>query len=363
MYNVLHLLTGDDGGITAVVRDYYKYIDKEKIHFDIACITENEGNDIAALREMGTEIFHLPMKSLGIKEYTQHLKKILKHKKYNAIHVHESMTSYIALKVAKEQGVKCRIAHAHTSAPYTSIRSEIRRLSGIILNYHYASNVIGCGKIAGNRVFGNFNMKRKKAVVLPNAINLQKYSFNSTVRSLVREELDVADKFVVGFVGRLSSEKNPLFSLKIMKEIRKKNNNAVLLMAGAGAEEGSIHQYIKGNQMQECVRLLGKRNDAERLYQAFDVFILPSVFEGFPLVAVEALASGLPVILSSNITPEFSFSKSVKYLKVDDASNWAEYINKIAKGYVRTKHLNELDPEVFDMKNVVKKLERIYLGL
>jgi len=363
MYNVLHLLTGDDGGITAVVRDYYKYIDKEKIHFDIACITENEGNDIAVLKEMGTEIFHLPMKSLGIKEYTQHLKRILKHKKYDAIHVHESMTSYIALKVAKEQGVKCRIAHAHTSAPYTSIRGEIRRLSGIILNYHYASNVIGCGKLAGDRVFGKFNMKRKKAVVLPNAINVEKYSFNSDVRSLIRDDMGIKDKFVVGFIGRLSSEKNPLFSLKIMNEIRKKNKNAVLLMAGDGAEEGSIRQYIKENQLQENVRLLGKRKDAERLYQAFDVLILPSIHEGFPLVAVEALASGLPVILSSNITPEFSFSKIVKYLKIDNACDWADYINKIAKGYVRTKHLNELDAEVFDIKNVVKKLEKIYLGL
>lgn len=362
MYNVLHILTGDDGGISAIVRDYYRYIDKEKIHFDIACITEIEGNDIAVLKEMGTEIYHLPMKSSGIKEYTQQLKNILKLKKYNAIHVHESETSYIALKIAKKIGIKCRVAHSHTTAPYTSVKGEIRRLSGIILNYHYATNVIGCGKLSGERIFGKINMKRKKAIVFSNAIDLQKYSFNSIVRSSVREELGVVNKFVVGFVGRLAYQKNPLFCLKIMKELISINNDAVLLMAGNGEYEAGIREYIEDNYLQENVRLLGKRKDAERLYQAFDAFVLPSFYEGYPLVAVEALASGLPVILSSDITPEFSFSKSVKYLKIDNARNWAEYINKIAEDYVRIEHLKELDRNIFDIRCVVKKLEKIYLS-
>ena len=302
MYNVLHVLTGDDGGISAVVRDYYKYIDKNKIHFDIACITENEGNDIAVLKEMGAEIFHLPMKSLGFKEYTQRLKSILKCKKYNAIHVHESETSYFALKVAKKMGIKCRVAHSHTSVPNTSVKDEIRRLSGIVLNYHYATNVIGCGKLAGDRVFGKINMKRKKAVVLPNAIDIEKYSFDSNARSLIRHELGIKDEFVVGFIGRLAPQKNPLFCLKIMKELIDINKDAVLLMAGDGEYESDIRKYINDNQLQENVCLLGKRKDAERLYQAFDAFILPSLYEGFPLVVVEALASGLPVFISSNIT-------------------------------------------------------------
>ena len=182
MYHVLHIMTGNDGGISAVVRNYYTYMDKEKIHFDIACITEFEGNDIHAMKQMGSEIFHLPMKALGIRNYVQGLKDILNRKKYDAIHVHENATSYIALKVAKQQGVKCRVAHAHSSLPYTSIMGEIRRLSGIVLNGYYATALIGCGELAGDRVFGKWNMRRKKSLVLHNTVDFGKYAYDEEIR-------------------------------------------------------------------------------------------------------------------------------------------------------------------------------------
>ena len=361
MYSVLHILTGDDGGITNVVKTYYKFMDREKIHFDIACTTKCEGSDLAEMRKMGAEIYHLPMKSLGLRQYIRSLKEILRQKDYHAIHVHESETSYVALKVAKQCGIKCRIAHAHSSAPYTSIKNEIRRLSGIVLNYTYATTVVGCGLMAGERIFGKINMKRKNAVILPNAIDMSKFNFDSSIRLLVRKELGVSDKFVVGFIGRLAPEKNLMFCLEVIKEYRRINANAVLMIAGAGIEESRIRQYIKEYRMEEYVYLLGKRTDVERLYQAFDAFILPSLYEAFPLVAVEAIAAGLPVLLSTDITPEFSFSQSVCYIKTNKVSGWVEYLNFVHEKYSRIEHLNELDPNVFDIKCASGKLEEIYL--
>ena len=362
MKNVLHILSGDDGGITAVVKNFYKNIDKNKIHFDIACTTNTEGNDIASIKNMGARIYHLPMKVNGLHAYTESLKNILNNKSYDAIHVHETETSYIALRIAKKYGIKCRIAHSHSTAPYTTFKNEIRRLSGVILNYHYATTVMACGEMSGNRIFGKFNMKRKKALVLSNAIDIDKFKYNCFVRNSLREQLELSDKCVVGFIGRLEPQKNPIFSLKIIELLHKINPNAVLMIVGDGIEESKIRMYIEEHNLKDCVRLLGKRTDVECLYQVFDAFILPSFYEGFPLVAVEALASGLPTFLSTGITPEFSFSKSVTYLNIDNADQWATAINSSFEGYKRTEHLNELNPEVFDIKCVIKRLENIYLS-
>lgn len=360
MYEVLHILTGDDGGISAVVKNYYCYIDRQRIHFDIACTTETEGNDIKALRDMGANIFHLPMKSLGIKAYTRSLKEILKKKTYSVIHVHENQTSYIALKIAKQQGIKCRIAHAHTSSPYISFLSEIRRISGIVLNYHYATNVIGCGELAGNRVFGKNNMKRKKAMILYNAIDLEKFRYNVAKRLDIREKLKISDKFVVGFVGRLSPEKNILFLLNIFKQLHRINEKSHLVIVGTGDEETKIRQYIQENDMVGYVHLMGKRRDVECMYQAFDVLVLPSLHEGFPLVVVEALASGLQVVLSSNITREFSFSENVRYIDLDNKDLWVESLHALSKENLRNTGDGELNQDMFDIRCIVRKLEALY---
>lgn len=360
MYNILHVLSGDDGGISNIVKTYYKFIDREKLHFDIACTTKNEGNDILEMRKMGVEIFHLPMKSLGIKEYTRALSEILRYKSYHAIHVHENETSYVALKVAKLHGIQYRIAHAHSTALYTSIKNELRRLTGVFFNYAYATTVVGCGQLAGERIFGKLNMMRRKSVVLLNAINMPKFYFDNNIRISTREELNISNKFVVGFVGRFSAEKNPLFCLKIIKEFRKHNPNTVLLMVGDGDEEQNVRQFIKAHQMEEYVYLLGKRTDVDKLYQAFDAFILPSLYEGFPLVVVEALASGLPTLLSTKITSEFLFSSSVHYLDINSPNDWADCLKQIESHYIRLDHLGELDPNIYDINRVIIKLEEIY---
>lgn len=361
MYNVLHILTGDDGGITTVVKNYYKYIDKQEIHFDIACTTEIEGNDISVLKSMGAEIYHLPMKSREFKKYIQELKKLLNANQYDAVHVHENETSYIALEVAKRCGIKNRIAHSHTSSPSNSFVAEIRRCTGIVLNYYYATCLIGCGQLAGERVFGKRNMKSKKAMVLPNAIDSERFTYNERVRNDVRRELDVSNQFLIGFVGRLSPEKNHFYALNIIEKLHKILPNACLVIVGDGDEEVAINNYIREHHMSCYVRLLGKRRDVERLYQAFDALILPSIHEAFPLVVVEAMSSGLPVLLSSNITNEFSFGESVRYVELGKDDKWIETLKQFSEDRNRLKRLEEVKANGLDIKQTITILENIYL--
>ena len=209
MYRVLHIMAGADaGGISTVVLNYYRVLDRTKIHFDIAVTTDMIGQNAAEMEKLGAKIYRLPLKSTGLKAFDSALTELLKNGNYQAVHVHENETSYVALRIAKKVGIPQRIAHAHTSSPCTSLKEELRRNSGCILNYHYATNVIGCGHLAGERVFGRFNMKRSKACVLPNAIDSEKFCFDARTRAEVRRELGVEDNFVVGMVGRLSDQKN-----------------------------------------------------------------------------------------------------------------------------------------------------------
>lgn len=358
MIRVLHIMgCSDAGGISSVVLNYYRHMDRTKFHFDIGLTIPTVGQNGRALQELGCEIHFLPMKSEGLTAFRKALAELLVQGKYDAIHVHESETCYVALQVAKKVGISCRVAHCHTTSPWEGVKGEIRRLSGCVLNYHFASRVIGCGQLAGERVFGKINMKRPKAIVIPNAVDTRRFAFSEQVRREVRQELDLGDSFTIGMVGRLSEEKNPGYGVELLPELP----GAVLVMAGNGSEEEKLRQRIRELGLEERVRLLGRRADVERLYQAFDIYLLPSFTEGFPVAAVEAMASGLPVLLSDRITRELEFGSDVTYLPLERSEYWIrEIMERKALGFQRTDRQKQLEENHLDICTAAQLLEQIY---
>jgi len=361
MIRVLHIMACSDvGGISTVVLNYDRFIDRSAIQFDIALTVPTVGHNARKLEELGAKIHFLPLKSDGIGAFRRALEKLLQEEKYDALHVHESETCYVALQVAKKLGIRCRIAHSHTSSPWEGVKGEIRRLSGCVLNYHYATHVIGCGKLAGERVFGKWNMGRPKAMVLPNAIDTQKFSYDEAVRREVRQELQLEGKYVLGMVGRLCMEKNYPFALELVSRLRQQLPKCMLVIAGNGEEEENIKNRIRQLDISDHVLLLGRRGDAERLYQAFDVFLLPSFTEGFPVAAVEAMAAGLPVLLSDVITRELEFGSAVRYLPLDDSDGWVREILAWQKDEGRSLRQREPRENNLDIRQTAKLLEDIY---
>lgn len=361
MIRVLHIMgCSDVGGISTVVLNYYRFLDRSRVHFDIALTVPDVGHNARKLEELGAKIHFLPLKSEGIGIFQSALETLLVKEGYDAVHVHENETSYVALQTAKKLGIRCRIAHSHTSSPWEGIRGEIRRLSGCVLNYHYATHVIGCGKLAGERVFGKWNMSRPKALVLPNAIDTEKFSCNEAVRREIRQELSIEDRFVLGMVGRLCEEKNYLFALELVSALRQQLPQCVLVIAGNGEEEEKIRNQIQEMDLASHVQLLGRRGDVHRLYQAFDVFLLPSFHEGFPVAAVEAMAAGLPVLLSDAITRELSFGSAVRYLSLKEPGKWIEEMMKWQNDDGRALRQREPGQHNLDIRRTAKLLEDIY---
>jgi len=357
----LHIMgCADAGGISAVVLNYYRFIDRSKVHFDIALTVPEAGQNARALEELGAKIFFLPLKSQGLGLFQDALAELLQEGKYDAVHVHESETCYVALQVAKKLGIRCRIAHAHTCSPWEGWKGEVRRLSGILLNYPSATRVIGCGKRAGDRVFGKINMKRSKALVLPNAVDTKRFVYDETVRREVRRELGVENAFVIGMVGRLSEEKNNGYALDLMPRILKEIPEAVLVVAGNGPDEENFREKTRQLGLEKYVKQLGRRSDVERLYQAFDVYLLPSFTEGYPVAAVEAMSSGLPVMLSDRITRELEFGSAVTYLPLEKPEQWVQAVLLWKTDSGRASRQTEPEKNGLDIRQCAERLEKIY---
>ena len=350
----------DAGGISAVVLNYYRFIDRTKIHFDIALTVPEAGQNAFALQELGAQIYFLPMKSLGMKTFKQGLETLLKEGKYDALHVHESETCYVALQVAKNLGIKCRISHSHTTSPWEGWKGEVRRLSGVLLNYPVSSHVIGCGQLSGERIFGRRNMRRPKALVLPNAVDTAKFAFDEEIRAEVRKELGVEDKMVIGMVGRLTDQKNYPFALKVMAKLCREHPEYVLVAAGNGPDEEMINTMIRDLRLEEHVHMLGRRADVNRLYQAYDLFLMPSLYEGFPVAGVEALSSGLPALLSTEITKELERFSAVEYLPLSSEDIWVDAILRQTKPADRSIRQKEVAQRGFDIRDTAQILEKIY---
>ena len=361
MLKILHVMgCSDAGGISAVVRNYYQFIDRTQVHFDIALTIPQQGQNSRALEEMGAQIFFIPMKSQNPRGFRQGLTKLLTEGKYDGIHIHEGETSFVGLKLAKNLGIPCRVAHAHTTSPYEGIPSVLRRWAGCIFNYSYASHVIGCGQKAGERIFGKYNMKRKKAAVLPNAVDVEKFSYDPAVRAQMRQQLGMENYFVLGMVARLCDQKNIPYALDLMGELRTKMPEARLLIAGNGENETMIREKIQNMGLTDCVTLLGRRSDVEKLYNAFDLLLMPSLFEGYPVAGVEALATGLPVLLSDKITGELKFCSGVRYLSLRNPESWVKAIQDFRNDTGREIRQHEISDHGLDIRTCADQLLRIY---
>lgn len=365
MIRVLHIMgCSDAGGISSVVLNYYRHMDRSRFHFDIGLTIPTVGQNGRALQELGSQIHFLPLKSESLAAYQTALEELLQKEKYDAVHVHDSETCYVTLRIAQKMGIPCRVAHCHTTSPWEGVKGEIRRLSGCVLNYHFASRVIGCGQLAGERIYGKINMKRPRAMVLPNAVETGKFAFDPQIRREVRQELGLDGKFVIGMVGRLTDQKNYPFALKIMDQLRRIMPDAVLVAAGNGPDEQMLQTMIKTLELENHVKMLGRRSDVNRLYQAFDLFLMPSLYEGFPVAAVEALSSGLPVLLSDEITGELKFGSAVQYLSLKNVAPWVQAIchwKEIDSIPQRTLRQKEPRENCLDIHDTAKLLEQVYL--
>ena len=365
MINVLHIINGADlGGISSMILNYYKNIDRNAFHFDfIYSIDEPLGHNGHELEKLGANFFYVPKKSAGLKKHIDGIKKIIKAGNYDAIHVHSGLTSYVALSVAKKSGIKIRVAHAHNAVKnIRGLRNKLKRFLGNYLIKFYASCMVACSRDAAVYTFGDKSLKNLNLKILPNSIDSKKYIYSEDERVKIRKELNIGDKdFVIGSVGRMTPEKNQIFLLQVFKVLSGEDKSAKLLLVGDGPDKEVIKDFIKKEHLEEKVFLTGQRTDVNAILSSFDVYAMPSLYEGFPVAGLEAAANGLPIVLSDTITKELSFVKNIHYLSLcDDKRKWVDII-ELCKGESRNDSaVADIIENGFDIVSSAKILQKIY---
>lgn len=209
------------------------------------------------------------------------------------------------------------------------------------------------------------NISKSQIVEIKNGIDLKKFEFNSTVRDYERKQLKVqAKELLIGHVGRFAYQKNHEFLIEIMKKLREKKIDAKLLLVGEGPKFADIRQLSKNQKLEDRIIFYGISNNVCQLYQAMDIFVLPSHFEGLPIVGVEAQASGVKTIFSDEITKEAALLPSTKFLPISGVDAIDQWVDEILRGCEsdRTKAAEYIKNQKFDISDTIQSFINLYTG-
>lgn len=357
MIRILHVVNDmHRAGLETMLMNYYRNIDRTKIQFDFLTHRSQKSDYDDEIIAMGGKIYYAPrLYPQNYPAYFKYMKKFFaEHPEYQIVHSHIDAMSYLPLRAAKKAGVPVRIAHSHNTSIDRDFKYILKQFfrSKItsVANYYCA-----CGKEAGEFLF-----KGKDATVIPNAIEVDRFLFNQEMRKHKREELGLKDEFVLGHVGRLSYQKNHKFLIKIFSELHKKNKNTVLLLIGVGEKEQEIKEQIHTLGLDDAVRFLGNRSDVNELYQAIDVFVMPSFFEGIPVTGVEAQFAELPCIFSTKVPEEVSFTDKCQFLTLEESTDkWVEVILSVDPN-VRLEGNSTAENSWYNIKNAKSILVEYY---
>lgn len=295
---------------------------------DFLVNSKNRGSIENNMTISGTNIYRTcPLRTNLLKNIWD-VYAIIKKNKYDIVHIHSGYKAFLHLFLAKLALVKVRIVHTHNIPCCNSRIDNIFFRITRIFTLYLATSIFSCGYTAAQKMWGDSTKIKDKLVIIPNAIKLEKYQYSEVARKKIRTELNISDeKKILINVARLDSIKNQLFLLDVFIEIIKKDKNFYLLFVGNGDLKQAIEEKIKKHNISENVMLLGIRHDIPDLLSAADIFVLPSLKEGFGIAALEAQASGLPVYLSSGVPTDVCVTANIIYLNLKETrSCWANTI-------------------------------------
>lgn len=346
-------------GLETMLMNYYRNIDRNEIQFDFLTHRPYRSDYDDEILCLGGKVYYAPR--LYPQNYHTYFKWMAKffseHPEYKIVHSHIDSMSYLPLLAAKKAGVLVRIAHSHNTAIDKDFKYPMKQYFKLKIN-SVCNKRLACGQKAGRFLFG-----KKDFVVIPNAIEADKFYFDEETRLSKRKELGLANEFVVGHVGRISYQKNHKFLIEIFDELLKIEQNSILLLVGVGEKEEEVRKQIHKHGIDEKVRFLGNRSDVNELYQVMDIFVMPSFFEGIPVVGVEAQFADLPCIFSDKVPEEVKFTEKCEFVSLNmSAKEWAEIINRKKTTLINRKSIRNMR-SIYDIHESYVILTDLYKEL
>lgn len=316
------------GGLEQVVMNYYRHIDRSRVQFDFIVDEDSTlvpGDEIESL---GGRVFVVPPYQHVI-AYQRALVALFREQGWTVVHSHENALSVFPLRAAKRAGVPVRIAHSHSTSgrgepARNAMKAVLKRFSNI-----YPTHRMACSRHAGEWLFG----RHADFEVLYNAIELQKFDFDASAREKVRRELGISPRtLAVGHIGRFMPQKNHAYLVEVFSDVLRMGVDAKLVLVGEGELKPETMGLVERAGISECVLFLGQRDDVARLYQAFDVFCLPSIYEGLGIVAIEAQRAGLPCLLSERVPREADVTGDARFIPLSQRDAWSREVAGVEVG-------------------------------
>ena len=348
--NVLVLITVmDRAGAETMLMNYLRSINRDKIQMDFLINRKERADYENEIEQLGSKVYHMcPLYPGRFGKYKREFRKFLtEHPEYRIIHSNLEERSYFALRIAGEMGIPVRIAHAH-SAPKGHDLKMFARLYFRKRLQKYCTHKMACGEKAARWLFGDdvhivsmkeyicnkANLGNNIAIIMRNAIDTRKFAYTETVRTAERRKLKVNDgTLVIGHIGRFTREKNQSFLIDAFLNVNNRYKNSTLLLIGGGTPKEElkykeeIQRKVKELGLTTKVKFLGVRDDIHEIMQAMDIFVMPSISEGFPVTLVEAQALGLKCLVSDGVSYEVNMTEEIQYKSLEDGPE--EWANKI----------------------------------
>lgn len=367
MRKILLIIGGlDQGGAESFIMNALRNINHKKYQFVIATfLNPRDGKKYVyadELEKIGVKIVKLNDTRFSKPwNFIKQVEQLCREEKPDVVHSHIDFMSALPLLGAKHAGVKHRFSHSHNTFN-SKLNNPVGRLFSFVYQHiilSIATKRLACGRAAGQFLFGH----RRKFEVIPNGVNLKDFYFKPQARRQLRQEFGLMpnDKIILS-VGRLEHQKNHIFLLDVMNLLE---DDFKLVLVGDGSSRTALEDTIKLYGLEKRVIITGMRSDVNYFYSLADYFVLPSHFEGFPTVCVEARASGLKCFLSDKISKEVDVLGDIEFIRINPAvspTSWATSISSAAPNPAAFRNAMRQNPDVqsFDIRNTVKLLEVAY---
>ena len=362
---ILHVIgIMNRGGAETMIMNLYRHINRSKVQFDFVENSSEPAIFDEEIMGLGGRIYRCPHYTgknhfTYVKWWNDFFKEHAR--EYSIIHGHLGSTAVIYLTIAKKYGLYA-IAHSHSSGTDYSLKSFLYQIMSYntrnIADYFFA-----CSDAAGKDRYGCKIVSGNRYSVINNAIDLDAFSFDQSVRESARQEFSFKpDQLVIGHIGRYTREKNQAFVIEIFNKLKKQVKNARLLMVGDGPLHTQMMQLAANTEEKSSIIFTGVRADVNRLLQAMDVFVFPSLYEGLPVTMVEAQAAGLPCLISDKVPKECVLTAGLVEVMPLSAvpDKWADKILAM-RTISRTDRRKEIAAHGFDITTEAVKLQEFYI--
>lgn len=349
-------------GVTSVVMNYYRNINKADVHIDFLCLPDSELEIVNEIKDSKGRVFFMPkLGAFNLFAFRKFMKNFFNDNSYDIVHSHFNQIDSIVFPIAKSKGVRHCVSHSHNTKYSDYFFRSIRNWFLCIPLRYVADTWAACSFLAGEFLYGKSYRNSPKKLLINNAISCEKFAYNVKTRNIVRDQLKMSNEILIGNVGSLKIQKNQIFLLKLFSFLVSydKMHNYKLLIVGDGPLKESLKNKAEELGVEKSVIWAGQRKDVNSLLQAIDIFILPSLYEGLPVIGIEAQASGLPCVFSDSITKEVDIC-NVSFLSLDaNIEEWAETVKNLV-GFKRIDVSETIKNKGFDIRKECDKLSNIY---